>query len=77
MQPTTFLKWSKERQNQHLHRFQQYFAPAYTTYTKPDNAGKKGRAGEKRRVNEKEADTFVDSIPTMDPVEKAFTPVKI
>lgn len=53
IEPTKFIKWSKERQNQHLERFLAFSAPQTTTYNKPSNAGLKGneKCGDKRRIN--------------------------
>lgn len=59
-EPTLFLKWSKERQSQHLDSFLNFTAKAYSSYVKPSNAGQKGntKAGQKRRCNLPEPQFF-------------------
>ena len=79
--PTQFLKWSKDRQHQHLQKFMNYVAPIYTTYQKPYNAGNKGNSGgQKRRARLPEPTVFTERInPSCDPKDNQslLTPVKI
>ena len=71
-----FLSWSKDRQNQHVLQFMQYNPASYACYKKPSNAGKKGKAGEKRRARQVSPELFTDRIPNTPKPPKLITPVK-
>ena len=59
---TTWLRISPENREVKIKHFQTYNPKPSTSYKKPSNAGKKGNSTEKRRVDQREPELFVQRI---------------
>ena len=55
----------------------QYNPASYACYKKPNNAGKKGKAGEKRRARQVSPELFTDRIANTPKPPKLITPLKV
>ena len=56
--PVTWMRWSPDRCAQHFEAFLVYQASGSGKYTKPSDAGKKSKPGQKQQSNLPEADYF-------------------
>ena len=61
-EPTIYLSWSQEREQDHIRKFLQFTPSMIDTYKKLSNAGLKASPGKKTKRNQDEAELFQDRI---------------